>query len=215
MLEKIELLLQQKIHNHSSSKILSLEILLSLHSYLILRYFVPCTFITNFTTGEDLEKELFFLSSKNLLIKNKNNIKKLNLNITDIVSLPLNKRKKLYLLIEEVILNCYGEGEIYYDCSRMSPFCDNNIINYIASKEIEIDLNLKKILIDRQSKKEIFKKKFDNKPKEHHWNSISDSALFEKLNELWQGLWDSEEIYKLYSYEDKMIDALILKKSEL
>jgi hypothetical protein len=41
----------------------------------------------------------------------------------------------LYYLIEEVILNCYGEGEIYYDCSRMSPFCDNNIINYIASKE--------------------------------------------------------------------------------
>ena len=39
--------------------------------------------------------------------------------------------------------------------------------------------------------------------------------VFEKLNELWQGLWDSEEIYRLYSYEDKMIDALILKKSEL
>jgi hypothetical protein len=77
MLEKIELLLQQKIHNHSSSKILSLEILLSLHSYLILRYFVPCTFITDFTNGEDLAKELFFLSSKNLLIKNKNNIKKI------------------------------------------------------------------------------------------------------------------------------------------
>ena len=215
MLEKIELLLQQKIHNHSSSKILSLEILLSLHSYLILRYFVPCTFITDFTNGEDLAKELFFLSSKNLLIKNKNNIKKLNLNITDLISLPLNKRKKLYLLIEEVILNCYGEGEIYYDCYRMSPFCDNNIVNYIASKEIEIDTNLKKVLIDRQNKKEIFKKKFDSQPKEYHWNSVSDLALIEKLNELWQGLWDSEEIYKLYSYEDKMIDALILKKSEL
>lgn len=215
MLEKIELLLQQKIHNHSSSKILSLEILLSLHSYLILRYFVPCSYITEYTTGEDIEKELFFISSKNLLIKNKNNIKKLNLNITDIISLPLNKRKKLYLLVEEVILNCYGEGEIYYDCSRMSPFCNKNIINYIASKNIEIDPNLKTVLIDRQNKKEIFKKKFDSQFKEYSWNSISDQALFEKINELWQGLWDSEEIYKLYSYEDKMIDALILKKSEL
>ena len=48
----------------------------------------------------------------------------------------------------------------------MSPFCDNNIINYVASKEIEIDPNLRKILIDRQEKKEIFKKKFDNQPKE-------------------------------------------------
>ena len=75
--------------------------------------------------------------------------------------------------------------------------------------------NLKTILIDRQNKKEIFKKKFDSQPKEYHWNSVSDLALIEKLNELWQGLWDSEEIYKLYSYEDKMIDALILKKSEL
>lgn len=215
MLEKIELLLQQKIHNHSSSKILSLEILLSLHSYLILRYFVPCSYITEYTTGEDIEKELFFISSKNLLIKNKNNIKKLNLNITDIISLPLNKRKKLYLLVEEVILNCYGEGEIYYDCSRMSPFCNKNIINYIASKNIEIDPNLKTVLIDRQNKKEIFKKKFDSQLKEYSWNSVSDQALFEKINELWQGLWDSEEIYKLYSYEDKMIDALILKKSEL
>ncbi len=215
MLEKIELLLQQKIHNHSSSKILSLEILLSLHSYLMLRYFVPCSFITEFTTGEDIQKELFFLSSKNLLIKNKNNIKKLNLNITDIISLPLNKRKKLYILVEEVILNCYGEGEIYYDCSRMSPFCNKNIINYIASKNIEIDPNLKTILIDRQNKKEIFKKKFDSQLKEYSWNSVSDQALFEKINELWQGLWDSEEIYKLYSYEDKMIDALILKKTEL
>ena len=215
MLEKIELLLQQKIHNHSSSKILSLEILLSLHSYLMLRYFVPCSFITEETTGEDIQKELFFISSKNLLIKNKNNIKKLNLNITDIISLPLNKRKKLYLLVEEVILNCYGEGEIYYDCSRMSPFCNKNIINYIASKNIEIDSNLKIVLTDRQNKKEIFKKKFDSQLKEYSWNSISDQALFEKINELWQGLWDSEEIYKLYSYEDKMIDALILKKSEL
>jgi hypothetical protein len=215
MLEKIELLLQQKIHNHSSSKILSLEILLSLHSYLMLKYFVPCAFITDYTNGEDLEKELFFISSKNLLIRNKNNIKKLNINITDLISLPLNKRKRLYVLVEEVILNCYGEGEIYYDCSRMSPFCENNIINYIASKEIEIDPNLRKILIDRQNKKEIFKKKFDSQPKEYKWNSVSDLALFEKLNELWQGLWDSEEIYKLYSYEDKMIDALILKKSEL
>ena len=215
MLEKIELLLQQKIHNHSSSKILSLEILLSLHSYLILRYFVPCSFITEFTTGEDIQKELFFLSSKNLLIKNKNNIKKLNLNITEIISLPLNKRKKLYLLVEEVILNCYGEGEIYYDCSRMSPFCNKNIINYIASKNIEIDTNLKTILTDRQNKKEIFKNKFDSQLKEYSWNSVSDQALFEKINELWQGLWDSEEIYKLYSYEDKMIDALILKKTEL
>jgi hypothetical protein len=176
---------------------------------------VPCSYITEYTCGEDIEKELFFISSKNLLIKNKNNIKKLNLNITDIISLPLNKRKKLYLLVEEVILNCYGEGEIYYDCSRMSPFCNNNIINYIASKNIEIDPNLKTILIDRQNKKEIFKKKFDSQFKEYSWNSISDQALFEKINELWQGLWDSEEIYKLYSYEDKMIDALILKKSEL
>lgn len=215
MLEKIELLLQQKIHNHSSSKILSLEILLSLHSYLMLRYFVPCSFITEYTTGEDIQKELFFLSSKNLLIKNKNNIKKLNLNITEIISLPLNKRKKLYLLVEEVILNCYGEGEIYYDCSRMSPFCNKNIINYIASKNIEIDTNLKTILTDRQNKKEIFKNKFDSQLKEYSWNSVSDQALFEKINELWQGLWDSEEIYKLYSYEDKMIDALILKKTEL
>ncbi len=176
---------------------------------------MPCSFITEFTTGEDIQKELFFLSSKNLLIKNKNNIKKLNLNITDIISLPLNKRKKLYILVEEVILNCYGEGEIYYDCSRMSPFCNKNIINYIASKNIEIDPNLKTILIDRQNKKEIFKKKFDSQLKEYSWNSVSDQALFEKINELWQGLWDSEEIYKLYSYEDKMIDALILKKTEL
>jgi hypothetical protein len=97
----------------------------------------------------------------------------------------------------------------------MSPFCENNIINYIASKEIKIDPNLKTILIDRQNKKEIFKKKFESQPKEYSWNSVSDLALFEKLNELWQGLWDSEEIYRLYSYEDKMIDALILKKSEL
>mgnify|MGYP006271446755 FL=1 len=215
MLEKIELLLQQKIHNHSSSKILSLEILLSLHSFLVLKYFVPCVFVNEYTNGEDLEKELFFISSKNLLIKNKNNIKKLNINVSDLISLPLNKRKRLYLLVEEVILNCYGEGEIYYDCSRMSPFCEKNIVDFIASKNINIDSNLKTILLDRQNKKEIFKKKFDNNIKEYNWNSISDKALLEKINELWRGLWDSEEIYKLYSYEDKIIDALILKKSEL
>mgnify|MGYP003347415996 FL=1 len=117
--------------------------------------------------------------------------------------------------MEEVILNCYGEGEIYYDCSRMSPFSEKNIVDFIASKNINIDSNLKTILLDRQNKKEIFKKKFDNNIKEYNWNSISDKALLEKINELWRGLWDSEEIYKLYSYEDKIIDALILKKSEL
>ena len=82
--------------------------------------------------------DLFFVSERELLLKNKLNIKKLNINPFDLITMPLNKRKKLYLLVEEVILNCYGEGEIYYDCSRMSPFCDNNIINYIASKEINI-----------------------------------------------------------------------------
>ena len=86
MLEKIELLLQQKLHNHSNSNFLNLDILLSLHSFLKGYENIPKIYFTQITTPQELVDDLFFVSERELLLKNKLNIKKLNINHNIIIN---------------------------------------------------------------------------------------------------------------------------------
>jgi hypothetical protein len=47
--------------------------------------------------------------------------------------------------------------------------------------------------------------------KHFSWQSITELALLEKLNSLWQGFWGASEVYKLFSEDDKLIHSLIIK----
>ncbi len=215
MLEKIELLLQQKLHNHSNSQFLNLEILLSLHSFLKGYENIPSIYFTQQSSSEDFVNQLFFVSEKDLILKNKLNIKKLNINPFDLKIIPINKRKKLLSLIEDTISFSYGEGVIYYDFSRVTAFKNDNIINFMLENNISIDSNLLKVLSERESKKKIFADKYckyKTCSKNFSWQSITELALVEKLNHLWQGFWGTSEVYKLFSEDDKLIHSLIIKK---
>ena len=215
MLEKIELLLQQKLHNHSNSQFLNLEILLSLHSFLKGYENIPSIYFTQQSSSEDFVNQLFFVSEKDLILKNKLNIKKLNINPFDLKIIPINKRKKLLSLIEDTINFSYGEGVIYYDFSRVTAFKNDNIINFMSENNISIDSNLLKVLSERESKKKIFADKYckyKTCSKNFSWQSITELALVEKLNHLWQGFWGTSEVYKLFSEDDKLIHSLIIKK---
>ena len=215
MLEKIELLLQQKLHNHSNSQFLNLEILLSLHSFLKGYENIPSIYFTQQSSSEDFVNQLFFVSEKDLILKNKLNIKKLNINPFDLKIIPINKRNKLLSLIEDTITFSYGEGVIYYDFSRVTAFKNDNIINFMLENNISIDSNLLKVLSERESKKKIFADKYckyKTCSKNFSWQSITELALVEKLNYLWQGFWGTSEVYKLFSEDDKLIHSLIIKK---
>lgn len=215
MLEKIELLLQQKLHNHSNSQFLNLEILLSLHSFLKGYENIPSVYFTQQSSSEDFVNQLFFVSEKDLILKNKLNIKKLNINPFDLKIIPINKRKKLLSLIEDTISFSYGEGVIYYDFSRVTAFKNDNIINFMSENNVSIDSNLLKVLSERESKKKIFADKYckyKTCSKNFSWQSITELALVEKLNHLWQGFWGTSEVYKLFSEDDKLIHSLIIKK---
>jgi len=215
MLEKIELLLQQKLHNHSNSQFLNLEILLSLHSFLKGYENIPSIYFTQQSSSEDFVNQLFFVSEKDLILKNKLNIKKLNINPFDLKIIPINKRNKLLSLIEDTISFSYGEGVIYYDFSRVTAFKNDNIINFMLENNISIDSNLLKVLSERESKKKIFADKYckyKTCSKNFSWQSITELALVEKLNHLWQGFWGTSEVYKLFSEDDKLIHSLIIKK---
>jgi len=215
MLEKIELLLQQKLHNHSNSQFLNLEILLSLHSFLKGYENIPSIYFTQQSSSEDFVNQLFFVSEKDLILKNKLNIKKLNINPFDLKIIPINKRKKLLSLIEDTISFSYGEGVIYYDFSRVTAFKNDNIINFMSENNVSIDSNLLKVLSERESKKKIFADKYckyKTCSKNFSWHSITELALVEKLNHLWQGFWGTSEVYKLFSEDDKLIHSLIIKK---
>ena len=215
MLEKIELLLQQKLHNHSNSQFLNLEILLSLHSFLKGYENIPSIYFTQQSSSEDFVNQLFFVSEKDLILKNKLNIKKLNINPFDLKIIPINKRNKLLSLIEDTISFSYGEGVIYYDFSRVTAFKNDNIINFMSENNVSIDSNLLKVLSERESKKKIFADKYckyKTCSKNFSWQSITELALVEKLNHLWQGFWGTSEVYKLFSEDDKLIHSLIIKK---
>ncbi len=215
MLEKIELLLQQKLHNHSNSQFLNLEILLSLHSFLKGYENIPSVYFTQQSSSEDFINQLFFVSEKDLILKNKLNIKKLNINPFDLKIIPINKRKKLLSLIEDTINFIYGEGVIYYDFSRVTAFKNDNIINFMSENNITIESNLYKVLSERESKKKIFVDKYckyKTGSKNFSWQSITELALIEKLNHLWQGFWGTSEVYKLFSEDEKLIHSLIIKK---
>lgn len=214
MLEKIELLLQQKLHNHSNSHFLNLDILLSLHSFLKGYENIPKIFFTQITTPQELVDDLFFVSEKELLLKNKINIKKLNLNPFDINALPLNKRKKLISLIEDTIVYCYGDGFIYYDLSRVTAFKNDDVVNFLTINKITIDENLLDILKERQLKKKVFTEKYckyQQCSKSYEWKNITEQSLLEKLDNLWQGFWGTSEVYKLFTDDDKLIHSLIIK----
>jgi hypothetical protein len=215
MLEKIELLLQQKLHNHSNSQFLNLEILLSLHSFLKGYENIPSLYFTKQSSSEDFVNKLFFVSEKDLILKNKLNIKKLNINPFDLKIVPINKRKQLLNLIEDIISFSYGEGVIYYDYSRVTAFKNDNILNFISENNIFIESNLLKILSERETKKKIFTDRYYKckvYSKHFSWQSITELALLEKLNSLWQGFWGASEVYKLFSEDDKLIHSLIIKK---
>lgn len=215
MLEKIELLLQQKLHNHSNSQFLNLEILLSLHSFLKGYENIPNIYFTKQSSSEDFINQLFFVSEKDLILKNKLNIKKLNINPFDLKIIPINKRKKLLSLIEDTINFSYGEGVIYYDFSRVTAFKNDNVINFMSENNITIESNLYKVLSERESKKKIFVDKYckyKTGSKNFTWQSITELALIEKLDHLWQGFWGTSEVYKLFSEDEKLIHSLIIKK---
>ena len=215
MLEKIELLLQQKLHNHSNSQFLNLEILLSLHSFLKGYENIPSLYFTKQSSSEDFVNKLFFVSEKDLILKNKLNIKKLNINPFDLKIVPINKRKQLLNLIEDIISFSYGEGVIYYDFSRVTAFKNDNIIKFISENNIFIESNLLKILSERETKKKIFTDRYYKckvYSKHFSWQSFTELALLEKLNNLWQGFWGTSEVYKLFSEDDKLIHSLIIKK---
>ena len=74
-------------------------------------------------------------------MKNKLNIKKLNINPFDLKIVPINKRKQLLNLIEDIISFSYGEGVIYYDYSRVTAFKNDNILNFISENNIFIESN--------------------------------------------------------------------------
>jgi len=214
MLEKIELLLQQKLHNHSNSNFLNLDILLSLHSFLKGYESIPKIYFTEITTPQELVDDLFFVSERELLLKNKLNIKKLNINPFDLITMPLNKRKKLIGLIEDTISYSYGEGFIYYDFSRVTAFKNDDILKFISENNLNIDESLTNILKERQAKKKIFKEKYckyKKCSKSYEWKNITEQALVEKLDSLWQGFWGTSEVYKLFSEDDKLIHSLIIK----
>jgi hypothetical protein len=213
MLEKIELLLQQKLHNHSNSNFLNLDILLSLHSFLKGYESIPKIYFTEITTSQELVDDLFFVSERELLLKNKLNIKKLNTPF-DLIIIPLNKRKKLIGLIEDTISYSYGEGFIYYDFSRVTAFRNDDVLKFIFDSNLNIDDNLINILKERQTKKKIFKEKYckyQNCSKSYEWKNITEQSLIEKLDSLWQGFWGASEVYKLFSEDDKLIHSLIIK----
>ena len=215
MLEKIELLIQQKLHNHSNGQFLNLEILLSLHSFLKSYENIPSLYFTKQSTSEDFVNKLFFVSEKDLILKNKLNIKKLNINPYDLKIIPINKRKQLLNLIEDAISLSYGEGMVYYDFSRVTAFKNDNILNFISENNIFIENNLLEILLERERKKKIFNSKYCKYKvysKHFSWQSITELALLEKLNHLWQGFWGTSEVYKLFSEDDKLIHSLIIKK---
>jgi len=202
MLEKIELLLQQKLHNHSNSQFLNLEILLSLHSFLKGYENIPNIYFTQQSSSEDFVNQLFFVCEKDLILKNKLNIKKLNINPFDLKIIPINKRKKLLSLIEDTISFSYGEGVIYYDFSRVTAFKNDNIINFMSENNVSIDSNLLKVLSERESKKKIFADKYckyKTCSKNFSWQSITELALVEKLNHLWQGFWGTSEVYCVFN----------------
>ncbi len=215
MLEKIELLLQQKLHNHSNSQFLNLEILLSLHSFLKGYENIPSIYFTQQSSSEDFVNQLFFVSEKDLILKNKLNIKKLNINPFDLKIIPINKRNKLLSLIEDTISFSYGEGVIYYDFSRVTAFKNDDILKFISENNLNIDESLTNILKERQTKKKIFKEKYckyEKCSKSYEWKNITEQALVEKLDSLWQGFWGTSEVYKLFSEDDKLIHSLIIKK---
>lgn len=212
MLKDIEFLLHQRIHNTDKS-ILTLEILLSLYAFLKDAENVPCAYITKTLKEEIFTNYLFFVNTKELVLKNKRNIKKAGINPFDLKILPINKKIRLIKAIEDTFDFCYGEGFVYFDWSRTSPFYQDNILSLIKELSMKLDANLIKVLEERQVKKNLFIKKYCShtiKSKNYSWKSITEIALAEKLNNLWQGLWDNTEVYQLYDDESKMINSLIL-----
>jgi hypothetical protein len=212
MLRDIEFLLHQRIHNKDKS-VLTLDILLSLYAFLKDAENVPCSYITKSINEELFSNLLFFVNSKELILKNKKNIKKVGINPFDLKILPINKKITLIKAIEDTFDFCYGEGFVYFDWSRISPFQQDNILSLIKELSLKIDSNLLKVLEERQLKKNLFIKKYYShtiNSKNYSWKSIAEIALAEKLNNLWQGLWDNTEVYQLYDDESKMINSLIL-----
>ena len=85
----------------------------------------------------------------------------------------------------------------------------------MSENNIVIESNLQKVLFERESKKKIFVdkySKYEKSSKNFSWQSITELALLEKLNHLWQGFWGTSEVYKLFSEDEKLIHSLIIKK---
>lgn len=143
-------------------------------------------------------------------------LKLLHISNKEIVNLSNDDRLKSLNIVEENLENSIGCGKIYYEMSRFTPFCDDDIYkllrensNPVASWQSSLLHRLKKRAIDKDKCRHKYSNILQN------MNLRCDCDMFHnvykfKLEQVWQSSWLNLENYKI---DSNIINTIIVGES--
>lgn len=144
-------------------------------------------------------------------------LKLLHISNKEIIYLSNDERLKSLNLIEENLENNIGCGKIYYETSRFTPFCDDDIYEILLLEESTPMTIWQSSLFQRLKERAIDKIKCHHKHANllQNMNLRCDCDMFHnvykfKLEQVWQSSWLNLENYKI---DSNIINTIIVGES--
>lgn len=179
---------------NKSSNSDNLKKLISLRAFLLDEADSPWALTYDFENNNDLISYLKDNELNYFLNLNTKNIIKLNIKITDIISMPKNKKLKFISLLDPIIESLLDQNKVISDTIRINPFAIDNLLNFILDNKSNINNDILELFIKRNNNLTdlLFLSNFNHKL---NYNCSYYSKEY-KLRNYWKNMWADSDKYK-------------------
>jgi hypothetical protein len=156
------------------------------------------------------------LSDTNKIVEITNKyISGLNISTKQINSLSFEDKEELLSLIDDLLLNGWGKGHIFYEKMRLSPKSDCNLLKWIKTQNVsnddkyislirKLELRLKQGIDNTENLNKVFSNG------ERRYNPTILSKSYELiLEKIWRVNWNQNTNYMVMLDEEELLSKLI------
>lgn len=192
---------------------------LSIHATLSKNKEVPRVFIPEGQVSNEIFETVLahlLLSDTSTIVETTNKyMNSLHISTKQINSLTLEEKEELLSLIDDLLLNGWGKGRIFYEKMRLSPKSDCNLLKWIKSQEIsnedkylnlinKLELRLKQGIENTENLNKVFSNG------ERRYNPTILSKSYELvLEKIWRVSWNQHTNYLVMLDEEELLSKLI------
>lgn len=179
-----------------------MDVLLTIHAAITNSIYIPSLYVNNIQLNQEQSFDKFYklLENENSVIyKHQLILSCLNISLSNINMLNIIEKQYINNLIEEELGNWFGEGFIYYEKLRYSPFFEQDVLTRLNFKiETINDQYLFNKLQLRANQKLKYNNQYINLYNQTKlpWQlDVFTSVILEKIEKQWQFNWRSHLNY--------------------